>query len=367
MSRSVDVDCVTRYGRLFEKDFTVMADTKTAPRVMRFRMADVASQAGVSLATVDRVLNGRGVVRRDTRAAVLEIARRLGYVPALESEAVSPARFDVILQGGTNGYLQLLADEIELAATSRSDDFALVVHRIAPFSPEALAEEIDGIDKSDGVAVIALDHPLVREAIRGLRARGIAIATLVSDMSNIGSIGYVGIDNRAAGRLAAQLIGRLVGNRQGTVLLFLGYRSYRGHEERETSFRHVLDEEFPNLAIVEVRDTRDDIEKSRRETLSALGAHPDTVGIYNIAAGNRGIADGLIASGLAGKVVFVAHELTEHSRKLLLTGVLDVAIDQSPRREAREILRLLWSHARQLAHEPVEPIPITPIFRENIP
>ena len=319
MSRSVDVDCVTRYGRLFEKDFTVMADTKTAPRVMRFRMADVASQAGVSLATVDRVLNGRGVVRRDTRAAVLEIARRLGYVPALESEAVSPARFDVILQGGTNGYLQLLADEIELAATSRSDDFALVVHRIAPFSPEALAEEIDGID------------------------------------------------NRAAGRLAAQLIGRLVGNRRGTVLLFLGYRSYRGHEERETSFRHVLDEEFPNLAIVEVRDTRDDIEKSRRETLSALGAHPDTVGIYNIAAGNRGIADGLIASGLAGKVVFVAHELTEHSRKLLLTGVLDVAIDQSPRREAREILKVLWSHARQLTDEPVEPIPITPIFRENIP
>src|SRR5579859_5673633 len=122
------------------KDFAVMADTKTASRVMRFRMADVAAQAGVSVATVDRVLNGRGVVRRDTREAVLEIARRLGYVPALESWAVGPARFDVILQGGTNGYLQLLADEIELAASVRSDDLAVAIHRIEPFSPEALAQ-----------------------------------------------------------------------------------------------------------------------------------------------------------------------------------------------------------------------------------
>ena len=143
--------------------------------------------------------------------------------------------------------------------------------------------------------------------------------------------------------------------------------SYRGHDERETSFRHVLDEEFPNLSIIEVRDMRDDIDKARRETLEALRAHPEVVGIYNIAAGNRGIAEGLIASGRAGKIVFVAHELTEHSRKLLLSGVLDVAIDQSPRREARDILKLLWAHARGLTREPIEPIPVTPIFRENIP
>jgi LacI family transcriptional regulator len=344
-----------------------MANTKTAPRVMRFRMADVASQAGVSLATVDRVLNGRGVVRRDTREAVLEIARRLGYVPTLESEAPGPARFDVILQAGTNGYLQLLADEIELAAKLRPDDLTVTIHRIEGFSPEALAAELGEIEKSDGLAVIALDHPLVREAIRDLRARGIPVATLVSDMSNIGSIGYVGIDNRAAGRLAGQLLGRLVGDRRGGVILFLGYRSYRGHEERETSFRHVLDEEFPHLAIVEVRDTRDDIKKTRRETLKVLQARNDIVGIYNIAAGNRGIAEALTETGQAGKVVFVAHELTEHSRKLLLAGVLDVAIDQSPRREAREVLKLLWSHARGLTREPIEPVPIIPVFRENIP
>ena len=37
-------------------------------------------------------------------------------------------------------------------------------------------------DIYDGVAVVALDHPRVREAINALTDRGVAVVTLVSDV-----------------------------------------------------------------------------------------------------------------------------------------------------------------------------------------
>ena len=42
---------------------------------------DIAERAGVSRGTVDRVLNGRGEVSRDTKARVLFAVKELDYHP----------------------------------------------------------------------------------------------------------------------------------------------------------------------------------------------------------------------------------------------------------------------------------------------
>ena len=48
----------------------------------RMGMVDLAAAAGVSVATVDRVLNGREAVRDDTRVRVAEAAQRIGHPAA---------------------------------------------------------------------------------------------------------------------------------------------------------------------------------------------------------------------------------------------------------------------------------------------
>ena len=47
---------------------------------MRSTLTDIAREAGVSPATVDRVLNNRPGVRARTREIVIEMAQRLGYI-----------------------------------------------------------------------------------------------------------------------------------------------------------------------------------------------------------------------------------------------------------------------------------------------
>jgi LacI family transcriptional regulator len=221
--------------------------------------------------------------------------------------------------------------------------------------------------KTEGIGVVALDHPTVREAIRSLSAAGVKIVTIVSDIQQVPRIGYVGIDNRAAGRLAGYLMNRFVGaSRSGRIALFAGSLSYRGHEEREMGFRHILNEEAAHLRIVETREMLDDREKAYAEASALLDRHPDLAGIYNVGAGNTGIARALKERGREHSVIFLGHEVTEGTKELLLDGTLDAVIDQNPRVEAREALNILSHGVRGQAYDP-HPPRLQVIFKENIP
>lgn len=336
---------------------------------MRPTIDDIARAARVSTATVDRVLNERPGVRGITRARVIAAARVIGYLP--EPEAAPPqvlVRLDFVLQSGPNTFMDLLAGHLEARGLARAAELQVRVHRVDGFSAEALAACLHGLKGvSGGVGLIAIDHPLVREAIRETVTAGTPVLTLVSDIAHTPRFAYVGIDNRNAGRLAGHLVGRFVPGSKGEVALFAGSLSYRGHEEREMGFRHILAEDFPGLRIVELREVRDDLERSYDEARGLLARHPALRAIYNIGAGNRGIARALEESGRAAEVVFVGHELTAHTRRFLLSATMDAVIDQNPFVEAREAIEQLLLAARGTPQAGPVPVRIHAIFRENIP
>lgn len=341
---------------------------------MRLTLNDVAREAGVSTATVDRVLNNRSGVRSRTREIVVDTARRLGYVsetsPIVSEVAVddgAPIQIHFVLPKGTNMFIRALQQQLETQGAARSG-VEVRIASIEGFNPDTLARALAELEgQTHGVGIIALDHPTVREAIRRLYEAGVKVVTLASDILHVPRVAYVGIDNRAAGRLAGYVLGRFLGrSERGKVALFAGSLSYRGHEEREMGFRHIVREEFPNLEVVELREMRDDQETAFSEATQLLQRHHDLAGIYNIGAGNEGIARALKAFPPKGRVVYIAHELTGHNRACLLDGTLDAVIDQNPRVEAREALNIL---VQNIKHQPYDyhPPRLQVIFRENIP
>ena len=50
---------------------------------------DVAREAGVSVGTVSRAFNGYQDIKPETRRRVVEIARRLGYLPNVNAKSLS--------------------------------------------------------------------------------------------------------------------------------------------------------------------------------------------------------------------------------------------------------------------------------------
>lgn len=318
---------------------------------------------------MDRVLNNRSGVKERTREIVIETARRLGYLgngaPALMTE--TRVRLDFVLPAGTNTFIANLLHQLEKQAAAQPD-LDVHIHSIEGFNPDTLAQTLHDLQgQTMGVGVIALDHPTVREAMRSLAASGVSIVTLVSDILHVSRIGYIGIDNRAAGRLGGYLLGRFLGSGvKRKIALFAGSLSYRGHEEREMGFRHIIGEDFPDLEIVELREIRDDRTKAYEEAMGLFKRHPDLAGIYNIGAGNTGIGQALAEIGRAKNIIFVGHELTEHNKSLLLNGTIDAIIDQNPRVEAREALSMLSRAVRGQAID-YHPPRLQVIFRENIP
>lgn len=340
---------------------------------MRSTVQDIAREAGVSTATVDRVLNERGGVRSRTRDVVIETAQRLGYIaevsPVPRCEGVVELAF--VLPRGTNAFMAMLGRQIEQQAAAKADVSVRIV-LVEGFNPETLSAALRGLrGRVQGIGVVALDHPAVREAIRALSDGGTPVVTLASDIAHVPREAYVGIDNRQAGRLAGYVLGRFLGRGDGggaprKVAMFAGSLSYRGHQEREMGFRHVLGEEFPTLEIVELREMRDDRDRAHSEALALLDRHPDLAGIYNVGAGNQGIARALAERGRAREVVFVGHDATDGNRTLLLDGTIDAVIDQNPRVEAREALNILVNAVRGTRAAP-HPPRLQIIFRENLP
>lgn len=244
----------------------------------------------------------------------------------------------------------------------------LVIHRVEGVDPQQTAAALASLRADcQGVGLIGLDSPAVREAVRRLVGAGIPVLTLVSDISHVGRMNYVGIDNRAAGRLAGYLIGRFLPGASGKVALLAGALAYRGHEEREMGFRHVLSESFPKLDVVAVREVHEDPERAYEEVRALLKEHDDLLAIYCIGAGQEGVARALTEVGREKSVIFIGHDLTDRTREYLINGVMDAAIDQNAQVEAREAIDRLVRAVRNEPDIATTTVRIQSVFRENIP
>ena len=99
-----------------------------------------------------------------------------------------------------------------------------------------------------------------------------------------------------------------------------------------------------------------------------LTDHPDLIGVYNVGAGTPGVAKAIADAGREGQLVFIAHDLTNFTRRCLLRGVIDAVIGQDPGHEARSAIRVLLSLVR---NEPIlaeqEKIRIDIVMRDNLP
>lgn len=331
---------------------------------MKVTLAEIAREAGVSVTTVDRVLNERDGVRQRTRDAVLDIARRRGWFGPVEE--APPIRMDFVLPAGSNTFMALLRQCL-LEEAQNLGGIQAMVHVVDGLDPDHMALRLTSlVGKTDAVGFVALDHPSVRAAIENLSETGVPVASLVSDIPSLHKAGYIGIDNRSAGRLAGLLMGRFLHpDKTHDVVIVIGSLSYRGHEEREMGFKSILAQEFRNLRISEIVEVSDDRDKAYSEMQRILTAGPPSA-IYNVGSGNQGIAQALQEANLARETVFIAHDLTSATKMMLLDRTLDAVIDQNPRVEAREVVKLLASVVRGSA-EPQYPPRLQVVFSENIP
>jgi LacI family transcriptional regulator len=311
---------------------------------------DLAEVAGVSVATVDRVLNGRHRVREATAARVRDAAERIGFhaAPLLKRRvnAAAPKRtFAFLLQKPDSFYRRLGAD-LE-AATQRLSTCQgrAIVEYVTEISPSAICESLKRIgDKADAIAVVSVDHPRVSEAIAELAARAKPTYALISDLTAEARAGYAGRDNRREGRTAGWLIAKAA-RRAGQIGIIVGSHRYLCQETAEISFRTYLREHAPELEMLEPLINLDDSRLAYSATQELIARRPDLVGLYVCGGGLDGVIAAAREEGLGSRVAIVGHELTSKTRAGLIDGVL-TAVISTPTASLAE--RLLEAMAKRL-------------------
>ena len=340
-------------------------------RARRATVHDVAREAGVSLATVDRVLNGRPGVRTETAGKVEGAIKTLNFRRDLSASLLARARdlrVVFLIPDGRNEFMVSLTAAIARRARSgKTERLTIEAQKVRAFDAEAIAEALSALTPKncDCAVVVATEHEVVRRAIDSAARRGVPVVTLVSDLPGSARRHFVGIDNVAAGRTAASLMGRFSG--RGKIGLIAGSLALRDHHERRDGFEAVIRAEFPGLEIVGPVEGFDDNQRTEAAALTLLAENGALAGIYNLGAGNAGLLSALKQTGRAGKLRVIAHELSEPTRAGLLSGAVDVVIDQNPDGEIAAAIAA--ARAVALGHDtevPSEPIEIGLFLRDNL-
>ncbi|MEM1388456.1 MAG: LacI family DNA-binding transcriptional regulator [Pseudomonadota bacterium] len=311
----------------------------------RVTAQDVAKAAGVSLATVDRVLNNRNGVREVTIQRVVAAMDRLNFVrdqTAANLARRRSYRFSFIVSGGETSFFNDIHTEIAAAKTQSSKD-RIEINAVAvpPLDPRAIVDAIDalGDDIGDGVALVAVESQIVRDAIADLRERGIHVISFISDSPSSRRQRFVGIDNVAAGRVAGSLLKRFVSPRTGSVAVVAGSGTLRDHVERRMGFEQIMRAECPDLQVLPWIEGEELAGIVEEKLSKLLAENRDIVGLYSLGGGTRGVIDAI--EHAEQKISVVTTELSEHTRAALISGRVDAVLVQDPSHEVRSAIRVL--------------------------
>ena len=314
---------------------------------MRPTTKDLAEAAGVSLATVDRVLNNRPNASKKSIQKVNEAIERIGFVRnmaavSLVKNKTYKVRF--ILPTAGDQYLEELLNQVEHVNESLKQELASADAIQLPMNnPHAVANYLAELDVSevDGVAIMAPESPQVRDAMTRLGERNIKVVQFLSGQENHDDLDFVGIDNFAAGATAARILGRFVGPQDGKIMVISETMQSLDSIERRLGFDQIINNEFSNLSVLPSLETYGDDERAKRIIARQLERNDDIVALYVMSSEARAPVQHVASTSALANLTVVAHERTPFSEDALRSGDIDAVIAQNPTSAVRKAVRIL--------------------------
>lgn len=340
--------------------------------MLRPTTKDLAKAAGVSRATVDRVLNGREGVKQKTVDKVNAAIKELGFVRNIQAANLAKSkryRFIFALPRSGDAFLEELVWHIEDAEEAFAlDQIWCDVEHIDENDPHSIAAFLASLSSDDvsGVAIMAPETPQVRDAIFRLQERGVAAVPFISDQTTLDT-DWVGIDNRAAGATAAALLGRFSKSETGAVMVIAESMQSRDSLERRLGFDAELASSFPNLTALPSLETYGDEERAEEIITNMVMNNDEIIGIYVISSEARVPVTILSKLPKTENLVTIGHERTPFTESALRDGRLDCVIAQNAGHLVRSAVRKLKAMTdKRSTHRQQEHIRVEILLKTNL-
>lgn len=305
---------------------------------------DLAEAAGISVATVNRVLAGATNVRGPTRALVQEAAERIGFyglgaIQARVAAARPRYRFGALLLQSHRPFYQNVAEALRRAAQQTTEaDIDLRIEFLEDLSPQNTADRARALAQHcQAMCLISAVHPTVTEAVSQIQATGVHVFALVGQLSATGQVPYIGLDNWKVGRTAAWGFAHIC-KTPGKIGILMGNPRYRNQEMNETGFRSYFREHAPEFTLLEPQSTFESSAIAQEMTERILTDHPDLAGLYVSGGGISGVLAALRTLSAPGRIVVIGYDLTDVTRAGLVDGTLTMVLSHPLDRMAHEAI-----------------------------
>ncbi|MDO4438151.1 MAG: substrate-binding domain-containing protein [Eubacteriales bacterium] len=326
-------------------------------------LKQIAEQAGVSLTSVHRVLNGKGGCSEAVTEKILRIAQEQGYSVNVAASTLKkqPMHIALIFPLRAKGGKYFLNRILEGYLTMRDEinpfniifqEFYTNVSVTSEFDiqTETILRNIynDQPVHYDGVLVYGLNlSPKAEGYLNRIVGKGTKVVVLEKCSESLEDICKVVVNDAVAGSMAAELMSKFIYDK-GSVLVF-GQNMMNGTDMNSSSFCNLLSKFRPELKIVEVPLNLDINQEKLIEEI--MRKYDDIQGVYcTCARHTASLLKTIEESKLKPKFV-IGSELFDRTYEALNNDVLDAVIDKRPHKVGYKGLQLLI--ANLLKNEPL--------------
>ena len=315
-------------------------------------MKEIAALAGLSRGTVDRVLNNRGNVSKETIDKVMQVADSLNYAPSRVAKSLAARKHNILLTFlMPDPHLIPFFSQVEEGALHAAQELkesgaTVQLQFTSGWDEEEYLEKLNSAvrEHSDGIAIAGPDTPRIASRLMQIGKAGIPVITVNTEIRRSGCLAYVGSNAYCAGKTAAGLINLFMRDEIRIGIIF-GFANNSCHMERITGLRDGLKELGRQWHECFFLSNQEDEFESYDLVKEACCRQP-AVNVLYFATGN-GVYGGCRAVEklkMPQPPKIICHDEQENLRKMFQNKLITATICQEPKRQGEYPLKVLFDY-----------------------
>jgi LacI family transcriptional regulator len=165
---------------------------------------------------------------------------------------------------------------------------------------------------------------------------------VTTDAPNSGRLGIVAIDTLASGSIAADLMGRFLGNQEGTIAITLFDLAITEHAEKYAAFDTTLRSFYPQLRLLKPVEDHGMQAEAYCKCRELFEKYSDLAGIYVTTEDSMPVLKAARDAKVLERLTIITTDLFPDLVSQIRSGAVAATIYQRPRTQGRMSFRMLY-------------------------
>lgn len=341
--------------------------------MQRATIKDIARELDVSVGTVYRALNNTGRIKAETKERVLQKAQELHYQPntvARKFAMKNKFRILVVMPEDPAYYWDDVQRGLSLVKNDLSEfgvgiESFLIPKDMDPNFSHLKILSILQEGNYQGAAIAPVNIYHFNEITNYLKEKQIPTVLFNEGSLEPERLFYYGPDNELSGRMAGELMAKLMGQK-GTVCIFVRTPRLSLYAQRMQGFCSTLYRTYPQVILSNIYT----YEHGQEQELlsSVLQQNPDLKGIYVMDGSGAGNFSSILKEKNISNLCLIGHESAPLSLDMLQEGYISALICEQKVSQGYYPVKLLYEYLVQgtLPEEQEIYSDLNIVIRENL-